>query len=590
MEAYKVWVTLNLRGDAHKKMEQFLSLVRKTTKEVDKLLKSMDKFNINFQVLSGTLNKTNPEIKIFNTNIHQSINVMNSASISATRLSNSLTKVYMASQKANRGGHRGGFIHGALLGVGARHVAGLGAAAAGFGVVHTIGSAFHTGSEFQKEMTVLNAQNIPGLSKEAINKFLNSTKVRGASRLDLLEALADAAVITKGSQEALGVAPALAKMKVVGSGLGKEGFKMTPKQLQAAIKTVEIVSKSRDPKVLEEYLGMMTKTWISTGGRVEPSQYQSIVRSSRGYAAGMDPKFFFYMLEPLIQEFGTRTGPMIAQFYQHMRVGRVTTQAAQLLGQMGLADPNAVQLNKMGMIKGIAPGGIKGMDVAGKNIFEWIDKFLMPAMNKSGYKTPEQQMGVLGKIFTNTDLTLILTYLQQREKFLASAKVNENSSEMDKLIKDLNDIHSGKMQQTSAAFRNFALSLDKITGPIVDAGLATLTRIFNVLDKLFSLIANTGASLGTDYSKQSLSNTLNNGNLNSGYPSVFNRNITSPTPGSSANQSAGNVYLDSEKVGRVVFSKANSQFNPIVQHGTTAINGVSSPFSNAVNVTGLVGQ
>lgn len=589
MEAYKVWATLNIRGNAHKKMEQFLALVKKTTLEVNKLLKTLDKFSMHFNDLSRIFNTINPEIKIYNINIQQSTNVMNSATFAANRYAVAINRVNNNIRSGGGGGRgpgsrSGSFAHGAAAGLGARHLGGLGAAAGGYAVAHTIGSAFRSGSEYQKELALLRGQNIPGLDDKAIQSFLNGTRIKGASRLDLLEALADAAVITKGSREAIGVAPELVKMKLVGSGLGKEGFRMTPKQLQAAIKTSEIVSGSRDPGKLNEYLGMMMKTWISTQGRVEPTQYQSIVRSSRGYTAGMDPKFFFYMLEPLIQEFGTRTGPMLAQFYQHMRVGRVTTQAAQILGQIGLVNPEAVQLNKMGMIKGISPGGIKGMDVAGKNIFEWIDKFLLPALQKGGYKSQDQQLGVLGKIFTNTDLTLILTYLQQREKFVASAKVNENTSSLDKMLKQLGEMHSGKMQQFVSSFTEFAISLDKITGPLVDASLLALSRFFNVLSSGINWLAS--KTEGT--SSQSLSQMLSSGGANQSF--LSSANVAPPSQARAGGGSAGVFLLNGEKIGDYIFGRGSNNFNTFVQHGTTSVNSYSSPFSTAFNSFGSQGQ
>jgi hypothetical protein len=180
----------------------------------------------------------------------------------------------------------------------------------------------------QNEEALLLGQNIPGIDKKTIDSYLKNTHVRGASQFDLLQMLADAAVITKGKDEALGVAPVLAAMKMTGGGLLNGGF-------------------GKNPEVLNKHLEMMFKVMVATGGRVSPETYQSIVRTSRGYTNGMDPDFFYYQLEPLAQEYGKSLGPMIAQFHQHMTAGRITTTAAELLEAGGLLDGKDVNKDKV---------------------------------------------------------------------------------------------------------------------------------------------------------------------------------------------------------------------------------------------------
>jgi hypothetical protein len=591
MEAYKVWTTLELKGNALKKMQQFLGITKKVAGEFSKLARNLSPLNAQFEKMAASFKMLNPEFSKFSTtlirinsnaaNTGRSISGLNSSvASSANRMSTASAKAAKLAASLNAVAVNGGLAARSMIGVRGAGVGksagwglmGLGKTTAGLEIVGTITKGFKAGNTYQKELGLLTAQNIPGLDKAAIEKFVNSTQIKGASKIDILEALADAAVITKGSSEAFGVAPALAKMKLVGSGFGKEGFNMTAKQLQAAIKTAEIVSGSRDPAVLNKHLGMMTQSWVSTGGRVEPTQYQSIVRSSRGYAKGLNPDFFYYMLEPMIQEFGTRTGPMIAQFFQHMKVGRLTTQGAQILGKMGLVNPNAIQYNKIGTIKGISPNGIKGMDVAGKDIFQWIDKFLVPALDRAGYKSDEQRSGVLGKIFTNSDLTLVQTYLQQKSKFQVAGGVNANTDPMSKMLNSLDDKHAGAMQVFAASFSNFTLSLDKVVGPGLDNALKGLSEIFNLISRILST---TGDTL-SEFRKPIFKNM----------PSF---DLSSP-PASNNAPLIGHVYLDSDKVGKAVFSKAGSSMQTYVQHGTSGINTTSSPFYPGTNNLGWQGS
>ena len=572
MEAYKVWVTLNLRGDAHKKMEQFLAIVRKTNAEVNKLIKSLEKFNIHFQTLSGTLGSVNPQVKIFNTSVHQSINIMNSASVSATRLSNSLTKVYVASQRASGGRGHGGFAHGAFVGLGARHYAGMGAAAGGYAAGHLAMSAYHTGSDYQKEMATLTGQNIPGLGREQIEAFIGKNKNPHISRLGMLSALVESASITKSAKEAMGVAPEIARLQYVTEITGKKGF--SHDQFQAALKTAEIVSGSKDSQVLNKHIEMMYQSYLSSGYRVDPQQFLSVARRSRGHARSMDPNFFYFGNEPLIQEYGKSVGPMEAQFYQHLQAGRLTTEASQNLVELGIVNEKDIKYNKVGNIKGIKAGGILGKDIMEKNIFDWIDKILKPAMNKMGLKTTSQQGEVLGKIFTNTDLTIITTYLQQIEKIRAVMEANAKTMNTNEMERNIKGIHAEHLDRLTKSFSNFKLILDQYTGPLLDKAADGLSVILNLL---------------TGFLRNDMDVTKEGGARNQSGAGAY-YDLIRPYQTSNSTKSSGDVYLDSEKVGKIVFSKTNSVFNSLVQHGTTAVNGVSSPFSTALNYTGQTGQ
>lgn len=485
MEAYEVWATLNLKGDALKKMEQFTTLTKKASIEVTKFLTILEKFNRNFTGLSDILKVVNPEFSKLNKDILSSAKAMDRASESASKFASTLNKVRKESNggRGGLGGAIGGFALGATGLVG-------GAIGAGILAGGLVTSSYHTGMDFQKEMGLLTAQNIPGLNQGSINNFLKNTNIPGVSKLDLLKSLNDAAVITKGSTEAFGVAPVLAKMGYLGAISQNESFKLSPQQLQAAIKTAEIVSGSRDPAVLNKHLDMMMRTWISTGGRVQPSQYQSIVRSMRGYARGMDPDFFYYMLEPFIQEFGTRSGPMVAQFYSHLKAGRLTTQAAQLLAKGGLVDPKQTRYDKVGRVIGINPGGIVDTQLMDQNIFQWIDKYLPSFFKKMGASTSDQQQALLGRIFTNTDLALVSTYLQQENKFKVSAAANRRIGGIDSNIAKFSGSNADQIQKLSAAFNDFKLALDNFDNPATHAALKLITGFVQDLTKIINFLNN----------------------------------------------------------------------------------------------------
>lgn len=572
MEAYRVWVTLNLKGDALKKMEQFNKLTQKTSLMVSKLLKNTNMLSESFSGMRASFSGASTSISRFNANLSSSISKMSMAANKAQGLSAKLNRVGSASGRAAMKGGGGG------LGIGT-------AVAAGYAAKSLAFSAYRTGMTYEKEMGLLTAQNIPGLGGREAESFLNKNKLKGISRVDLLEALVDAGVVTKESESAMAIAPSLAKMKFVGHALGKEGFKMTDRQIQAAIKTSEIVSGKGGSEIINQFLEMMMKTWISTAGRIEPSQYMSIVRSARGYTKGMDPKFFFYAMEPLIQEYGTRVGPMIAQFYQHMAAGRMTTQGAALMSKMGLVDPNKVKHDKTGRIIGVDPGGITGMsEVGSKNIFEWIDKFLIPGLEKAGVKTSSERDAYLGKIYTNSDLALVKTYLQQKDNIMRSAKINEGTMGLDESYLTQQLTRSGKLEQLTNSYKDFALAFDKMTTPTVMKGIDVTVWFMDKFTSLFNVLGDfrgaSGAAL--DIGKGVLWDRIKQGG-----GSLFDSGSTSSKSNEPINVHT-KVVVNGDVLAKAFTRAFPSSFNNLTQYGTSGVN-TTQPMSPGLGI-GMLGQ
>jgi hypothetical protein len=455
MEAYKVWVTLNLKGDALEKMQKFTKATERAMAAVNKLKISMKPSISMFDQMAVNLRDINPQLD----KMAKNINNIDNASRKLNRTQSS-SRGFLS-----RASH---FIpYGMGTGIGATYAAGS-----------LIKKSYGAGVSYQQELAQLTGQNIPGLDAASVNKYIKNTKVKDVSKLELLAALNDAAVVTKSASSAKQLAPLLGTYQSLSTQMFGEGeYKVGKKQIQAAIKTAELASGSKDYNVLAPYIDMMFKAQVNTGGRVRPSDYFSTVKNMRGYAKGLDPKFLFYMLDPFIQEYGQRTGTQLGQFFNRMKAGRITAGGAALLKQGGLLTENNIQNDKIG--RPILIRNIKGMDK--QNPFEWITNTFQPFLERLGAKTEQQKEAIAGRIFTNTDLAFVLTMMQQQEKFKSMYSQNQKGAGIQEMQNSLMGSNPERIKAFNTAFSNFKLALDGITGPTVTSGLIHLTNGLNAL-------------------------------------------------------------------------------------------------------------
>lgn len=613
MEAYKVWATLNLKGDAFKKMEQFSKMTKRADADVNKLMNNTKALSNIFQKMSSSLRILNPELSRFaisfhrmssniessssamnkfNANISSSSSRMNTASIRAEKLAASLNSVSVQAGIASKsagivrvgkdGREKSGsgrilsrgassFATGAISGAGIGHI-GFGMAGAGLAVGAGLYKAAHAGSNYQKELAMIQLQHIPGLNKKIAENYAQNSNLPGISRLEALSGLAEAASITKSGEEALHIAPFISRMKKSAESLGVEGFSKT--QTQAALKVAEIVSGSNDANVLQKHMDMMFQTYLSTSGRVEPTQYLSVTRSAAGAISGMKPESFYYGMEPLIQEFGTRVGPMIDQFFAHMKAGRLTHQGAELLSNMGLVKKGGLNINKKtGNLKGINPGGMIDLDLMGKQMFTWLDKYYFPALEKMTSDVAEQE-GITGKIFTNKDRNLVMSYQRQRKKIRLAEEINAGTGGVGESETMIGGLHVGKFNELVKSFDNLFLTLDKFSGPVLDNVAGKFTTLFEKLD----------SGLGWIFQKVYGSHNTTNGPFGAKIqPDQFNT-ILDNSGGGNNKPINVTMMLDTGKIAGAVIVKMPDLVKPLTNMGTVLQNNLWNGISPAGNV------
>lgn len=523
-EEMAIGVKIALTGNPTQELDKFTRAVKKAYEGADLLSKSLKLVNEQFLKSTEILAKLNPSLKEFNdvlglsskstkglnasfSGLNRRLDGMSERMTAITRKASMLAEglegvtaaTGMASMAASAGFGAAGFAAGKSGGhSGGGHFGGIGftggaiALGAGLMMAH---AGYDASKEYQQVLSQIMLQNIPGSSANQFNQFINSQNIAGVSKLDLLQKLQDALVITKDVPAAEGLAPFLAQIGYANKALyGGTAQELSENQFRAMVKSAELLTGSMDSKVLIPVIDEQVKLLSATSGQVTPEQIQQVLTKSRGFLKNSDPKIL-YQLEPLIQEVGSgsKVGTGIYTFFAHMLAGRVTTAAAKQLEKYGIVDPNAVEYTTTGRIKRIQPGGIKHTDMMKKNFIDWYDNFFLKQLAAHGVTNIDDIEKVNSTIYTNTDLFLVNLLAQQQAKIAKTAALNAHAAGTAQMLKQV-PAQTASEQALAASFYAFKKSLGDLTsGPVID-GMNHLTIFLNQITKALNYIGsfNTG--------------------------------------------------------------------------------------------------
>lgn len=365
----------------------------------------------------------------------------------------------------------------------------------GLGFAGTIGSvivaseaakflynSYDAGKVYQQVLSQIMLQNIPGTNSAQINQFVNSQKLTGVSKLDLLQKLQDALVVSKNVQEAEGITPFLSQIGYANKALF-EGTKQELKDqdFYALVKSAELVTGSMDANILKPVIDEMVKINNATSGQVKPTATLQMLQKTRGSLRGADPRVL-YQLEPIEQEYGgAPTGVMVRALYQHLQAGRLTTPAAMQLEKMGLIKPGYAKYNKINMIQRVKPGGIVDQSLLNKDFMDWYNKYFISYFKKH-HLTEQQEKMINSVIFTNSDLALVNAMVQQQEKIAKTAELNAHAMGTQQMLKQVPK-QTAAEQQLSAAFFNLKKTIGDMMAPSVIGGMNVLTNFITTLNQ-----------------------------------------------------------------------------------------------------------
>lgn len=586
MEAYKIFASLNLKGDALEKMKLFSAQLKKATEQLTLLDRKLGTTNTKLKALSTGFVRVGDKSVL-------GLGKLNDSLVLASEHTASLTKqVTLLSEKirtipkmknvsgslaegeavsAMGGGRRGRGIHGwHTVGMGeqaatagfigsaaSRGGLGLGAAAVGG---YALYKGFGAEETRQTAMMQLKAQGFSPDSLKIADAF-SKTQIKGVSSNDMLKAFGDAVMITKelpgsGYANSREMAPLLAKARFASDAtFGK----MSDMSMMNMARAAEIWGGSDHKKVMEG-MNLMFQMMSSSAGTIDPTQQQQFLAQGAGAFGKLTPMGFLG-LEPVLQEIkGRRAATGLITLQQQLQTG-----AGTLNNKKRVED-----LLKLGIYQSA------GFDKNGRPLHTTAKKEFTDLLSTDPFLFEEAVMKKYAAAGTTDDLDIqrrlsldfgrtpgqeLYLMHKNRDKIMRQRQLMGNFWGIDATYNEALGTNKGSSEALSKSFENFNTAVGRLTSPALIKMFDFLTAGLNRFALAIEVVSHAGETFGKI---GGLASDLGHAAVNKILP-------TGIFPGHDRYQKVikGDVYFDNKKMGRWTTSMMSDAINQSGTMGTT---------------------
>ena len=366
-----------------------------------------------------------------------------------------------------------------LLGMGGAILGGT-----GYAGLHALGKTYEAAKEYQQALAQFKSMNLGDAINSQADKFARGSSVIGASATDLIRTTRDLTTVLGDFGHARELAPGFAQLKFANQAVyGGHGLEFNEGQLRDLERIIEMKGGFKSSKDFLAQASMMQQVIAGTGGMVKPSDYLNFIKTAGVSGRLLDNKSFYYGMEPLIQEMGgNRVGTGLMSAYNNLAQGRSTVRASTELMRLGLLDKSMVEFTKIGTIKQVRPGALKGMDAYAANPFQWMQDVLLPAMKSRGITSESGILNEMGVLFGNRTASGLfsLMFLQQ-EKIAKNMKLTEGAMGTEALVKLARTSPQGAEMALGKAWENLKIATGEALIPIIIPALNGLANVLRAI-------------------------------------------------------------------------------------------------------------
>lgn len=338
----------------------------------------------------------------------------------------------------------------------------------------TLGEA----KKMQNERGRITAFGLGDQATKDAEKYVRAMKMMGVSTSDNMTLMRDALSIFADEHHAQMVMPTLAKMKFANEAMfGAEDAHANEEKFMNMLKVIELRGGTKDEATFKNEANMVQRVLSATGGRVGGDEWRNFIQTGGVAAKQMRQDAFYYQMEPLIQEMGGHAvGTGLMSAYSNAYQGKTTVRAAKEMMALGLVDKKNVEYNKIGMIKRIRPGALLGDDLFKASPLEWLEKVLLPQLEKKGITDPDKVKDMISTIFTNrTAANLFSTMYMQRQQIHKNEKLNAGAYGIDNMHELASEQIPGKEVDALAKLRDLRTEIGEQVIPLYNAALEKTT-------------------------------------------------------------------------------------------------------------------
>lgn len=534
MEAYKVWITLNLKGDALKKMEIFTAATKRATEAVDKLKIAMRPNLTMFDQMAVNLREINPELN---------------------KMAQNINAIERSSRNLNRGGRSGG--HSNKFGMGLAGALGLYdprlMAGAAVGAL-AIGS-FRQYGNYQTQSNQLAAQ---GFSGADLAKGLAASKnihLRGISQNEMLRSIIDIANATGNMSQAVKYAPMLAEANFANKiNMGKV---FNPNEEAKMIQFAELRGGS-DPNKVAAAMNLAQQAFSASSGRILPHELLNFSKMAVTAGYKLSDQGLLRLLPTLQELGGFRAGTGFQSGYNRLvgGVGLLRNKKVVAEGErIGLLNKSGILSSQNTALFQSDPGAF------------WSQ--VLKSLYAAKGITSDQDISRENALLLGTTFARFMDTIRKNEdKAGRMLPLHQNAWGIENSYFNALKTNPGTLKNFSAAFESFETSLGKLTSPAVTGGLNTLASIFEWM-----------AKVGNYLSDQRKGNHPQ-GILGEWFTRRFGSNSITDSAFGKSNKVAGsitqdkksmnvNVHIDGKKVASALSNHMGDVFNSTVMQSVS---------------------
>jgi hypothetical protein len=204
--------------------------------------------------------------------------------------------------------------------------------------------------------------------------------------------------------------------------LGSVKGDMFTDQVWELVKSLEQKGETINPDTFNEYIDVMQKATIASGGKVTPQEFFQAFKYGRIAMLGWDKEFIGMYLPRLIQSMtgggggggGGRGGPGNALMSAFAKVvqGQMPKTAAEQFRDLGLAtEYQAIPGSSKSQIR------IFGSELFQHNPYRWVQEVLMPALAKHNITSQEQILETVSRLFPVRTASQVIAELALQGEF-----------------------------------------------------------------------------------------------------------------------------------------------------------------------------
>jgi len=604
MEAYKVWADLSIKGNAHKKLEDFAKLTKKAAKAMADLNKIMMPFNKHLSNMAFNLAELNPALsKLSTTFVRLSTNTnsskksfsdfnkgLSTATNRAQSLinkTNSLAKsmgnvgasaavagAHLERMKGGRvgenieqGGKKGGMLgtYGklGLLGLARSNIVAMGIAGAAYEAYSFGKKSFESASEFESKIGQLQARGFKQNQISDIRKFVTSQNIPGVSYNEMLSAYSNALMATQDPNQAKFLAPILAKGQFAAN-IFYHG--MNEKQQEELVRFAEFRGKGNAQRTAQS-LGVGLQMMALSGGTIKPNQLAQFMRYGGGAVSKLTDASLL-ALEPILQmRGGAKSGTALQTLSLQFSKGQMGKYQALSLQSLGMLGP--VELDKNGRPIGSKFGAFKYSKQLHEAPFEFLIGKYLPALKKQGITDPEKIEDRIMFDFGRTSGQILNSMYENSDKILRTLVAQGQLAPGSELYNIALQKPGGAQGRLMAAWENLKTVFGELEQPAIINGMNKLSFLLENITKALKLMS--------QYRIENIAKGVQPGALPAQANKLLSSGLLTPGVGSSPLSLIIPIYIAGKHIRDEVINLISYELNKGgVAHGPSNTNIVST--------------